>query len=129
MWFAATYVGLPDCATTSADEGDMLLWWSGFSCSEPGAEIELEAWRLALLVGRGAFRAFRYSPQALQMVEPVGDRRHSGVWVVPQLLYILSATVFWMHLRYANMTGLRADLAHCWRVVQGSILRLGCWIL
>ena len=38
-------------------------------------------------VGRLVLRALRYRPQALQIVEPVGDRRHSGVRVVPQLLY------------------------------------------
>ncbi len=38
------------------------------------------------LVGRAAFLAFWYSPQALQMVSPCGDLRHRGVRVVPQLL-------------------------------------------
>ena len=37
-------------------------------------------------VGRGALRDFRYKPHALQMVVPVGDLLHSGVFVVPQLL-------------------------------------------
>ena len=39
-----------------------------------------------MLVGRGVFRAFEYNPQALQIVEPFGDRRQRGVRVVPQLL-------------------------------------------
>jgi len=39
-----------------------------------------------MVVGLDMFRALRYKPQALQMVEPVGDRRQSGVCVVPQLL-------------------------------------------
>ena len=38
------------------------------------------------LDGRGVFLVFRYSPQALQIVVPVGDLRHKGVLVVPQLL-------------------------------------------
>lgn len=37
-------------------------------------------------VGRATFRAFKYRPQALQIIAPVGDRRHSGVLFVPQLL-------------------------------------------
>ncbi len=41
------------------------------------------------LVGREAFLAFKYSPQALQMVSPCGDLRQSGVRVVPQLLCLL----------------------------------------
>ena len=36
------------------------------------------------------FRAFEYSPQALQIVEPFGDRRQRGVRVVPQLLEAVS---------------------------------------
>lgn len=36
--------------------------------------------------GRDAFRAFKYRPQALQMVFPAGERRQRGVLVVPQLL-------------------------------------------
>lgn len=85
MWFAAMYVDLPDCVAASADEGDKLPRRSDVSCSEAGADTESGAGRLAL-VGRGVFRAFRYNPQALQMVDPVGERRHSGVCVVPQLL-------------------------------------------
>ena len=38
------------------------------------------------LVGRDVLRAFRYNPQALQIVDPMGERRQSGVWFVPQLL-------------------------------------------
>lgn len=38
------------------------------------------------LVGRDAFLAFKYKPQALQMVSPCGDLRQRGVRVVPQLL-------------------------------------------
>lgn len=38
------------------------------------------------LVGRAAFLAFRYRPQALHMVAPCGDLRQSGVRLVPQLL-------------------------------------------
>lgn len=37
-------------------------------------------------IGRWAFLAFRYSPQALQIVSPCGDLRQRGVRVVPQLL-------------------------------------------
>jgi hypothetical protein len=39
-------------------------------------------------VGRDVLRAFRYNPQALHIVDPAGDRRQSGVWLVPQLLQI-----------------------------------------
>lgn len=39
-------------------------------------------------VGRATFRAFKYRPQALQIIAPVGDRRHSGVLFVPQLLSV-----------------------------------------
>lgn len=38
------------------------------------------------LVGLEAFRAFKYRPQALQIVAPCGDRLHKGVLLVPQLL-------------------------------------------
>jgi hypothetical protein len=38
------------------------------------------------VVGRDAFLAFRYKPQALQIVAPAGDLLHNGVLVVPQLL-------------------------------------------
>lgn len=38
------------------------------------------------LVGRDVFLALRYSPQALHIVAPWGDRLHRGVRVVPQLL-------------------------------------------
>lgn len=38
------------------------------------------------LVGLAAFRAFKYKPQALQMVAPWGDLLQRGVRVVPQLL-------------------------------------------
>lgn len=37
-------------------------------------------------VGRSAFLAFKYNPQALQIVEPEGDLRHNGVIFVPQFL-------------------------------------------
>jgi hypothetical protein len=37
-------------------------------------------------IGRWAFLAFKYNPQALQIVSPCGDRRQRGVRVVPQLL-------------------------------------------
>ena len=47
--------------------------------------MEFEANRF-MFAGREILRAFKYSPQALQMVEPVGERRHKGVCVVPQLL-------------------------------------------
>ena len=37
--------------------------------------------------GLDVFRAFKYRPQALHIVAPVGDLRQSGVRVVPQLLF------------------------------------------
>lgn len=66
-------------------------------------------------VGRGVFRAFRYKPQALQIVEPVGERRHSGVWVVPQLLQIV------IHL---SMTGFRDAEARKLTCTPGPLLEL-----
>ena len=42
-----------------------------------------------MFVGRGVFRTFEYKPQALQIVEPFGDRRQRGVRVVAQLLKIV----------------------------------------
>ncbi len=39
-------------------------------------------------VGRDVLRAFRYNPQALHIVDPAGERRQSGVWLVPQLLVL-----------------------------------------
>jgi len=41
-------------------------------------------------VGLDWFLAFQYNPQALQMVSPAGERRQSGVRVVPQLLVFVS---------------------------------------
>lgn len=38
------------------------------------------------------FLAFRYNPQALQMVSPLGARRHNGVVVVPQLEHMVAET-------------------------------------
>lgn len=55
------------------------------SGSELGFETGFDSGRFRF-VGRDVFRAFRYRPQALQIVEPTGDRRHKGVRVVPQLL-------------------------------------------
>ena len=46
------------------------------------------------VVGRDVFLAFWYRPQALQMVAPCGDLLHSGVLVVWQLLWSVSAPGF-----------------------------------
>ena len=46
----------------------------------------VEGFAFFMPLGRDVLRALRYNPQALQMVLPVGDRRQSGVRVVPQLL-------------------------------------------
>lgn len=54
--------------------------------SEPWEDTGWEGGFLCL-VGRDVFRAFKYKPQALQIVDPFGDRRQRGVCVVPQLLY------------------------------------------
>ena len=78
IWFADMYVDLPFCAAPSTVDGDTLLRSSGVSISEPGADIEVEG-GLLRLVGRDVLRAFKYNPQALQIVDPVGDRRQSGV--------------------------------------------------
>ena len=91
IWFAGTYVDLPFCTEPSAAVGDRLLWWSAASISEPGAETDVDEGRLRF-VGREVLRAFKYSPHALQMVEPVGDRRQSGVLVVSQLLEGISSS-------------------------------------
>ena len=53
--------------------------------SELGAETGLED-GFFRLVGRDIFRAFWYNPQALHIVDPLGDRRQRGVCVVLQLL-------------------------------------------
>jgi hypothetical protein len=82
---ADTYVDLLCCPVKSVAGGDMLRWCSWTSISEPGAEPGFED-GLFRLVGREIFRAFRYSPQALQIVDPLGDRRQRGVCVVRQLL-------------------------------------------
>lgn len=51
------------------------------------------------LVGRAAFRAFKYKPQALQIVAPWGLLLQRGVRVVPQLLQRVLAMKFttWQH--------------------------------
>ena len=53
--------------------------------SEPWVDGGCEDGFLSL-VGREVFRAFRYKPQALQIVDPFGARRQRGVCVVLQLL-------------------------------------------
>lgn len=78
IWFADIYVDLPFSPAPSAVEGDTLLRSSGVSISEPGADIEVDG-GLLRFVGRDVLRAFRYNPHALQIVDPVGDRRQSGV--------------------------------------------------
>ncbi len=72
----------------ACDEGDTLLRCG--SCSKFEGKVDVDGGRLKL-VGRDALRALRYKPQALQIVVPVGERRQSGVRVVPQLLCDLSA--------------------------------------
>ena len=47
------------------------------------------------LIGRAVFLALRYNPQALQIVDPVGDLRHRGVFEVPQLLSNLCERICW----------------------------------
>ena len=60
-------------------DGEWLRFRLGVSVA--GIELGLLKW-----VGRGVLRDLRYKPHALQMVVPVGDLLHSGVFVVPQLL-------------------------------------------
>lgn len=50
-----------------------------------GAESDCELTRVRF-VGLCAFLALRYRPQALHIIAPVGDLRHNGVLLVPQLL-------------------------------------------
>ena len=66
-------------------EGDVLCRSSVESDSEAGVDAVVIGARLRF-IGRAVFLAFKYNPQALHMVEPVGDLRHSGVLEVPQLL-------------------------------------------
>ena len=67
-----------------------------------------------MFVGLDMFRALRYKPQALQMVEPVGDRRQSGVCVVPQLLDLpISNLGFGLHFRVSADEGRWAYLHTC----------------
>ena len=58
------------------------------SISEAAVEADGIGIRLRLM-GREAFLALRYNPQALHIVDPVGDLRHKGVLDVPQLLISL----------------------------------------
>lgn len=74
------------CADPSLASGERLRRDSWASMSEPCADAGWEG-GLLRLVGRDIFRALWYKPQALQMVDPLGDRRQRGVCVVPQLLY------------------------------------------
>lgn len=79
-----------------------------------------------MFVGLDMFRALRYKPQALQMVEPVGDRRQSGVCVVPQLLGLpVSYLRFRLqshHVCRGDRLGLPAYLPHRNRDVDWGIL-------
>lgn len=70
------------------DEGDTLLRCE--LCTEFEGKVDVDGGRLRV-VGLDALRALRYKPQALQIVAPIGERRQSGVRVVPQLLCGLSA--------------------------------------
>lgn len=72
----------------ACDEGDTLL--PRKLCIKFEEKVDVDRGRLRF-VGRDALRALRYKPQALQIVAPVGERRQSGVRVVPQLLNDLSA--------------------------------------
>ena len=84
---ADTYVALPLWCPCSVADGDKLCLSSGPSPFGLGAEIAVDD-GLFNLVGRDVLRAFRYNPQALQIVDPRGERRQSGVWLVPQLLFL-----------------------------------------
>ena len=73
-------------ATVPLDnEGDVLCRCSVGSDSEAGVEGVAMGARLRF-IGRAVFLALKYRPQALHMIEPVGDLRHKGVLEVPQLL-------------------------------------------
>ena len=86
-----------------------------------------------IFVGLDMFRALRYKPQALQMVEPAGDRRQSGVWVVPQLLSSLVSDVgFRAQLRRVygcDPLGSPAYLPHGDRDIDWAILFLQLTLL
>lgn len=88
VWSAATYVAPAavwelGCADDGAGEA---LPGSGVRCDE-GGTIDGDRFRFD---GLEAFRAFRYRPQALQIVAPCGDRLQRGVRLVPQLLSLIS---------------------------------------
>lgn len=84
IWFADTYVALP-LGPCSVPDGDKLCLSSGASLLGVATDTGIGA-GLFKLVGRDVLRAFKYNPQALQIVDPMGERRQSGVWFVPQLL-------------------------------------------
>ena len=66
-------------------EGEVLFLRSVGSYSDGGPEAFAENGRLRFM-GLEVFRALKYRPQALQVVEPVGDLLQRGVLLVPQLL-------------------------------------------
>lgn len=104
IWLADTYVALSLCPCSVAD-GDKLCRSSCLSPFGLGADIGMGA-GLFKFVGRDVLRALRYSPQALQIVDPTGERRQSGVWFVPQLLIVHVSMLRLLRLFPAPQRGL-----------------------
>lgn len=129
IWFAETYVALP-LGPCSVADGDRLCLSSGTSLLGLTADTGIGA-GLFKLVGRDVLRAFKYNPQALQIVDPMGERRQSGVWFVPQLLYFpirVSMLRRELEVVAALQRGpsqvLPADLAQGWWRGDGRIMHI-----
>lgn len=88
----------PCCASLSPDEVFAMLYEGG----------------RFRFTGREVFRAFWYKPHALQIVAPFGERRQSGVRVVPQLLQRL---VFLHRRAESRVSVIPADLSRHQEIV------------
>ena len=78
-----------DMASVKDAEGLLRRRAGAFSARLGPDEMLLPALPVAgrfKFLGREVLRALRYKPQALQIVDPAGERRQSGVLLVPQLL-------------------------------------------
>jgi hypothetical protein len=129
-WFSTKGV----TSAAEAAEGEVpagrdcaLLWFgcAGEDSADATAIFVAEVFvdTLFSVVGRAVFLAFKYSPQALQMMDPVGLLLHKGVLDVPQLLYCFkSVSILSKEQKRCNLTrraylpaNLTADF-HCCRI-------------
>lgn len=101
IWSAATYVATRGDGTRFPGETSRLpVAGVGLCCTEM---LDCEGVLRLRLTGRCWFLALMYSPQALQTVSPVGERRHSGVCVVLQLLPVVSIPYAHLRLRAGHL--------------------------